>query len=302
MMKSRMEPISQKFCIFNALSLSCLLYCSHIWGLRYMDEIEKVQNAFLRRLFNLSQGSPNYAMRLEAGRNPLKVRVIKQALTFIIKILDMDDDRYAKKCYNKLLSLSQNPHEKSQYNWVLQIQQLLDPVISPSQFTTFESQDLVNRRQGIVDAHKLILYQQDLDRVNSSSSYSYYANFFCAINSPALYLQLPMPIYIPRLITQCRISNGRFKLSSKISLVLNLKDQCTICNLDEANSLFHILFRCPLNTSSRSTFLNSIPNSNELLTNDKWYTFLDIQNKPDLTKLYHFIYECLMNIFELPDP
>lgn len=66
--RARLEPLDKKYTLFQALVSSTAMYGAHIWSLRYLNEIEKIQYQFHRRLLGLPHGTPSYALRLELNR------------------------------------------------------------------------------------------------------------------------------------------------------------------------------------------------------------------------------------------
>jgi hypothetical protein len=169
--RSRQDTLWSKLTLFNAVTLASVLYCSHIWGIRYLEDIEKVQNQFLRRTLGLSFNSPTYTMRLETGLTKLRVRVIKQALHFLIKVMTSDCDRYTRRCYQALLRNSNSESCLLEYNCVAQIKQLLSPALPLQTWHTLTAEDLTNRAAGIVDAFRLMSYNEDSNRIAYSATY-----------------------------------------------------------------------------------------------------------------------------------
>jgi hypothetical protein len=261
--RSRQDTLWSKLTLFNAVTLASVLYCSHIWGIRYLQDIEKVQNQFLRRTLGLSFNSPTYTMRLETGLTKLRVRVIKQALHFLIKVMTSDCDRYTSRCYQALLRNSNSESCLLEYNWVAQIKQLLSPALPLQTWHTLTAEDLTNRAAGIVDAFRLMSYNEDSNRIAYSATYLYCQSFNYQFAEPAAYLRLPISTQAMRLIAQTRIGNGKFFVNGD-SFFINKEDTCTICSLHEEKTIYHILFRCVVNLGPRTAFLRGRPVPNEL--------------------------------------
>jgi hypothetical protein len=40
--RSRLDPLWSKLFLFNVVTLASILYPSHLWGIRYLEEIEKI--------------------------------------------------------------------------------------------------------------------------------------------------------------------------------------------------------------------------------------------------------------------
>jgi hypothetical protein len=293
---SRLEPLWSKTTLFKAVTLASVLYCCHIWGIRYLAEIEKVQNQFLRRLLGLSYNSPTYLMRLETGFTKLRVRVIKQALTFITKILASSPDRYTHHCFHALLRRSSTDSKPDAYNWVTQIRNLLHPILPRQDWNSLTHEDLKLRVSGIVDACKLNSFIEDKDRIAYSSTYLYCQTFDYQFAQPAEYLRIPLPTQAMRLIAQSRIGNGKFSVYGD-TFFLNREESCTICSLHETKTLYHILFRCAVNLGPKTAFLHGLPAPKE----SEWWTILNILEKSTAFRYARFISTCLSHYRDIPD-
>lgn len=102
--------------IYDAIVASTLLYASHLWGLRYLDVLEKSQPSFFKRLLLLPSGTPSAALKHELDLLNVRTRVLRLALGWGSKILDMGNHRISKICYNRLLQLSDSPSIDPKYN------------------------------------------------------------------------------------------------------------------------------------------------------------------------------------------
>lgn len=68
---------------FESFISGTLLYTVIIWGLRYMDELEKIQLEYYKSVLNLSKNTPNYAVRIETGRRHISLRIFKMVLKWL---------------------------------------------------------------------------------------------------------------------------------------------------------------------------------------------------------------------------
>ena len=71
---NRIKIINISTCnkLFRALVSSILLYAAPIWILRHIDELEKVQNIFYRKLLPLPRNTPGYSLRADTGMKELR--------------------------------------------------------------------------------------------------------------------------------------------------------------------------------------------------------------------------------------
>ena len=67
--KGKMNIPDAKFRIYDTMIQPILLYASQIWALDHLDDIEIVQQTFLKILYKLPRHSPGYFTRLENHRS-----------------------------------------------------------------------------------------------------------------------------------------------------------------------------------------------------------------------------------------
>ena len=91
--------------LFDSLVNSLLQFASPVYSIRYLDELEKIQLLFFKRLLNLPQCTPSYAVRVELGIFHIGANVFKQTLNCMIKVLQMPKCRYPRICFEKLISV-----------------------------------------------------------------------------------------------------------------------------------------------------------------------------------------------------
>ncbi|KAJ8666204.1 hypothetical protein QAD02_007866 [Eretmocerus hayati] len=112
--------------LFNATVESTVLYEMGMRGLFHKEQIGEIQTTFLKRLLYLPNCTPGYLLRVETESTSLDVEVIKCALNYWIKLLDMKPNRYPRKMYEKLRD---TPHDSSKLtsksNWYAQLQTIL---------------------------------------------------------------------------------------------------------------------------------------------------------------------------------
>ena len=95
------------FKVFDAMVKPILCYCSEIWGYKYVEKIEKVQIKFCKQYCNLSQNTSDILALRECGRLPLRITYIPNCITFWLRLLRMESNRYPMKCYNMLKQLEE---------------------------------------------------------------------------------------------------------------------------------------------------------------------------------------------------
>ena len=111
--------------LFLASISSTLMYCAQIWSLHYLDDLEKIQLQFFKKLYRLRFNTLGYAVRAETGRNHIKLDILKALINYLIKILKMPNNRYPKICFETLKNLAVTHPDSKKYNWFLQVSDML---------------------------------------------------------------------------------------------------------------------------------------------------------------------------------
>jgi hypothetical protein len=288
--RSQLEPFKEKLTLFNTLTKSTFTYCSHIWGLRYLNKLEVIQNDFMRRSLMTYFRTPTYGLRLEFGLPKIETLIIKQALRFRLKLQRMDENRYPKLCYNELMRIAKGKDNKLKHNWVTQINSLT-PFTDPDIWINGDLDHIRNCLQGWIDSLFLTSFTSDEERVRISATYSYYEKFNPIYLTPATYLTLPIALRNMRLIAQARLGNGKF-YHQQNKIDLDFDHPCKLCG-DEANDdIFHMLIDCNRLNEQRLQFARAINNEEEL-SKDIMMKLLNPLNKEDASALILFLTSCL---------
>jgi hypothetical protein len=105
-------------------ALPTATYCAQVWALGYLDIIEIVQNSFLRNILELKSITTNAVVRVNSFR--MEYRILTMTLKFIVKLLCIEETRYARICYQELFRLSKFSDATKKNNWCLQVQDHFD--------------------------------------------------------------------------------------------------------------------------------------------------------------------------------
>ena len=74
------------------------LYRVEIWGWKRREAIEKIQSRYVKASMRLGKNTPNYIRKMEAGRRSIEIEARRRAGEFIVKLLAMEEGRWARKC------------------------------------------------------------------------------------------------------------------------------------------------------------------------------------------------------------
>ena len=90
--------------LFEPLVNSILLYASPMYDIQYLDELEKIQLQYYKRLMILPSCTQNYAARLDLGIPHIGNVIFKYALSWTINVCNMHETRLPKLCFHKMMS------------------------------------------------------------------------------------------------------------------------------------------------------------------------------------------------------
>lgn len=286
---SKTDNWSVRTTLFNTIIVNSLAYCAGVWSLRYCKELEIVQTAFFKRLLGLPRNTPDYIVRLETGTVKLAYICFKLAISLYIRILALPSQRFPNQCLVRLINLDKSGWRDERHNWVSQVHNIFDRVGMSDLWTPLNLQLLRHNKQRILDTYYNYLHNIDRERA-TNSSYSLYYQSFLQTTDPARHLTLRTSIQVIRVISQLRVCSRKSiqiylpKLQRhNIDCTLN----CTICNLNELESVEHIFLRCPIYQPFRCELIRSLHSVDDIAL------LLDSLTPPTCKSLYVYITSCL---------
>ncbi|XP_043480334.1 uncharacterized protein LOC122510015 [Leptopilina heterotoma] len=278
--------------LFRSLVVSILAYGCLVWGLNFLEMIEKVQLSFIKGWLYLPSCTSSFAIRLETGSKHLAYIVFKQALAWINKIFNMNDTRYPKLCFLKLIKLARkNP--KNKLNWFNQLKfSFFEPCGLLEYWNGINSETSSLNERAILDKFELFLRNRDEDRLNHSRSLLILSSLPHKAVAQS-YLLLRMLIFYKRILSQIRLINQhvcRITFNRKI-ITFHSDSLCKLCRTDY-ESLYHLIFYCP---ACRHLFAGiSYQIGNDLSTEEQFLKVLYSENRGKLKILVN----TLVKVFE----
>lgn len=260
---SKSKSWEVKMTLYNTIIINTLSYCSAIWSLRYTHILERVQVGFFKRLLCVPRNTPDYFVRLETGTVKLAFVCFKLALNLFIKVISMPSHRYPFLCVQRLISLDRQVSQRRLSNWVGQLRSVYELIGLSSLWTPNDVQLLCNNKMRVLDTYCSYLHDRDIEAL-SQSSYGLYYRSLSPSQQSSDYLSFPLPIKITRVVAQIRLaSRKRLSIFSPgiVCASVDLTATCTVCNLDEPETLEHMLLRCPAYRSIRAIGPISVPAS-----------------------------------------
>nr|XP_046485669.1 uncharacterized protein LOC124220588 isoform X2 [Neodiprion pinetum] len=198
--------------LFGALVQSILLYGTEVYSLRHLDSVEKIQLGFFKKLMNLPQCTPSYAVRRELRLGQYSLLVFKQVIRWINKILRMEDDRYPKICFLRQLHLSQykSAQDNVNYNWVVLVKKMFfEPIDRLDLWNETTPGEITLQEPELLEKYKEYLSDMDGKKVAQSSSLIMY-NWLQAENKVQEYLKASIPLKILKVTCQYKLANSYY--------------------------------------------------------------------------------------------
>ena len=256
--------------LFNSLVKSLLLYASPVLCLRHLQEIDKVQINFFKKLLNLPLYIPNYAVRVETNQGHLAVKIFKLVLNWIENILLMSEDRLPKICFYKIKS-SSHKNNLIKYNWASIIRETFFVPIEEGDFwDSLTLTSLQKNKDRLLYSYNNFLLQKDIERCIASKTLIIYPHLLNNDISNK-YLNLNSDLKDLKIIAQIRlISNiGVRLIKNGKKVIINENTFCNFCGFN--NDFLHIVCNCKIYSDSRckisSLRFDSTNEFFEMLTN-----------------------------------
>lgn len=85
--------------LFDALVVSVKQYGAEIWGWEAREELEKVQNRFIKWTLKINNTTPEYVLLNETGRDKIELRSAARALKYDWKLSREEDGSMLKRMW-----------------------------------------------------------------------------------------------------------------------------------------------------------------------------------------------------------
>lgn len=291
--RSKSDVWMTKEKLFESMVRCVDIYGAEVWGLRYLEILETGQNYFFKRVLSLPASTPGYAIRVEAGRVKLSHVVLKSTLRWLGKIKNMADNRYPRMCCNKIFKLAkQCKKSNNKYNWVLQIISIVEDVPLTRNLNMLDMDVLIEKTNSILEHYELYLRVKDRERVEASTSLQIYP-YLPSGGGAQFHLKVGLPMAVSRLLSQIRLSLTRRHVirHKKENFSIDSNRICSLCNLQEKETIIHILSECPFFFGLRN--LNDGELSSGLSEGESWMDLLISDDRDKLRVLSNCILKAL---------
>lgn len=204
MSKAKINTWHPRIKLFESLALSVMFNCISVWGLRYLDVLERVQLYFLKRVLLVPITTPDAIIRLETGRVKFAFNIFKMSLNWIQKIMTMDNHRYPKLCFKQQLRLINSTDIK--YNWIVQLKKFFVDIDCVHKWNNLNHPSFSSYRKELFSKYFTHLHDSDVS-IASRYPFMYLYNYVPTSCEPSTYLLFKLPIQVTRTLAQLRMSN-----------------------------------------------------------------------------------------------
>ncbi|OXA59193.1 LINE-1 retrotransposable element ORF2 protein [Folsomia candida] len=255
--RSGVPPLSTQFKLFNSIARATLLYGSSIWAMKFVDDIDKLQIRFLKKLLRLLPSTPDYFVRLETGARDTRLQHLADTLGFWERISRKKEDSPVRQCMiiqMKWTRLNSTPMQRN-HCWGQDFLDLLKIAKCENLPSTLTS--LVTMRKTLLINYELHIKNQDVSRMQNSSFIPHY-KFIKLKSTTEGYFNMNHSIQKCSLMTQLRLNKFSIKIGESY---IPLNSNCPLCS--DTCSVEHLMFSCTsLRSERQSLIFPLIPNFN----------------------------------------
>jgi hypothetical protein len=122
--RANIHNLDSRLALFESLVKSVVMHCYHIWGVNFIEQLKRFSMGFLRRLFRLPLYTPRWFLLLESSCKRVELSLVKNILSFWLKIMQKPRDSLMYYCYEFLLSRKEDNRMK--FNWCRDVMVVLE--------------------------------------------------------------------------------------------------------------------------------------------------------------------------------
>ena len=277
--------IQHRLDLFDKLVSPILCYSSEVWGFIHGKAIEKVHLQFCKRILGVKKTTQNDFIYGDLGRIDFKTRRYVNIIKYWLKLLTLNENKFAKKVYLMLKIDSETRPEKE--NWCTLLKNLLSNL---GLFNAWYFQQVGNQqyfmtlvKQRLTD-HFIQNWNSRLDNSSRAIFYKNVTNF-----GFQFYLKSVNISKFRQSLSKLRMSSHRLQVEagrwSKPNPTPHNERKCLVCNKIEDE--FHFLLECQLYTDIRHKFISQYYTRNPSMI--KLQHLLTNENESQIRKLAMFV-------------
>ena len=278
--------------LYNYMVRPILLYAADFWGCLKQPKdnpIEKIQLSFYKQLLGVRKQTNTYAVLLELGSFPLKLRAIKASVK--------NWERIKQSNCNKLLIAAHTEAKTEKLPWVTTIKDIFE---SNEMLPTYQSNETETRESHM--PHMLLFnkmvgtfHQTALDGIKDSSKLRFYS-CLKKVTRAEKYLTSISNVKHRVDLTRLRLSSHSLHIETGRHTATKHEDRtCTLCNTGAIEDEVHTLIQCNMYDDIRSEHLEreqrAILTDHRLTDHEKAVKLLTTDNLNPIAKCIHEIFE-----------
>lgn len=225
-------PMSAKHTCFDSVLRSIVCYCAQVWGYVENNTIESVLRLFLKRIYRLPINTPNYILYIESGSRNIHTFTLRMFIMHILRVLSLDNQRLpkilAKHVIRKKLAWYRDLRDIA-HNHNLQLDIDVDNV-----------QRAGEQLRQVIEAVTVSWQERCILRARNATFHRLYATLdFELINNSYHNLDMQSVRWIMKARGELVDLNYKPWVRDKVLT-------CSLCNLNENETVYHFVARCPI--------------------------------------------------------
>jgi hypothetical protein len=259
---ARMDMIPIKT-LLNAIIKSTTLYCAGIWGINHTEELEIVQQRFLKRVIHLPISTPKYFVRLETDVPALEYDVFKGAWSIFTKLLNSEESQLALNAYKELRKVS-TLYPDPKYSWCLQFRSLLAHIGLEGVYDRQQRGEVIAIRNHALAKYREFLKSRDLKQAEDSKTIPHYFPSIKARKEIEPFLKNQLPVSVVTTILQVRLNSNAVFSQGRWHNVGHFVDvPCKLCG--DRLSFYHLTWECWGTLGTRKKYFTPTPRDTDAI-------------------------------------
>lgn len=225
--------LKAKWNLFQSVCRAIQSYGAQIWGFTLFEEVDKLQRFFLKKVLKLPTFTPTYVLMLETGIEYSHMYTLDLHLRYIIKTLFTYKNNRLPNQLTKILI-------RKNLFWFNYVDKLCRDcnTIKIAECSTRDDWQLL--RDGIITNLKRIETEMLLQKASETTRFYNQLNY----GTSQCYFENIINVNIVSWIFKARcdlieLNATRFQQQQRSQL-------CSLCNLQEPETLIHFLAKCPI--------------------------------------------------------
>lgn len=233
LLRKREIKIGKKWDVYQAVVRSIQTYAAQVWGFSHFEEVDNLQRYFLKKILKIPNFTPNYALMLETSVENCHLYTINLHLHYIYQIMYKYHENRLPKILTKLLL-------QEEVFWVTEVKALAENLNVQWPNTSQEHEWKIFNSH-IVYNKKIQLINENLRKKSQSMSRIYK---FLDHTRGEFYFTDSFSSEEISWIFKARC--GLVHLNATNFYAENEMKNCSLCNLNEEETIRHFLGVCPV--------------------------------------------------------